>query len=289
MLNYLKLARVHQYIKNFFVLAPLFFSFKLLELNSVVNSLVAFFSFCMFASAIYILNDLLDIKSDILHPKKKYRLIASGKIAPKQAIVAIFIFLILGILISFINANQNILYIISIYLFLNILYSLKFKHIVILDIVIISIGFCLRVFVGSVAINTTPSNWIIILTFLLSLFLAVAKRRDDVIFYERENIKARPNIDGYNKIFCDITMAITASVTIVVYILWSVSDEVAEKMHSEKLYLTSIFVLLGILRYMQITFVLEESGSPTKVVLKDRFLKYVIFFWIISFIAILYI
>lgn len=287
--SYLKLARIHQYSKNLFILAPIFFAFKLTNIDKLENSIIAFISFCFVASSVYVFNDLLDIKADKAHPIKCKRPLASGEVSKKSGIVFMLALLLAGILISFIKNNEKILIIFAIYIAINILYSIKLKHISILDIVIIGIGFVLRLFIGGFAIGVTPSTWIIVLTFLLSLFLAIAKRRDDVNIYEKSGIKTRSVIDGYNKIFCDIGMAMSGSITILAYIFWSISEEVVQKLQSSNLYLTSIFVIIGILRYMQITFVLEKSGSPSKIVLKDRFLQSVILAWLLSFLLILYI
>lgn len=285
--DYIKLARVHQYTKNLFVLAPLFFGFLLFDKTSVINSIFCFISFCLMASSIYIFNDMFDVESDILHPKKKHRPIASGKISKQNASIFMIILFVLGVLVSILS-NVKTLYPILIYFVLNILYCVKLKHIAILDIFIIATGFVLRIFAGGQSISVDPSHWIIILTFLLAIFLALAKRRDDIVLGERNGVKHRISIDGYNKQFLDISMAISASLCLVSYILYSISEYTIDRMHSDKLYLTSIFVMLGIFRYMQITFVMEKSGSPSKIVLKDRFLQGVILCWLLSFCVLIY-
>lgn len=284
--QYIKLARVHQYTKNSFVFAPLFFGFLLFDFESVINSSIAFFAFCLISSSIYVLNDMLDYKSDIIHPKKKYRPIASGKISKSHASIFMIVLFMLGIFLC-IATNIKILTPILIYFILNILYCIKLKHIAIVDIFIIATGFVLRIFAGSEAIGVQPSHYIIILTFLLAIFLALAKRRDDVILNEK-GLKARSSIDGYNKQFLDIAMGLSASLCLVCYILYSIGEYATQRMHSDKLYLTSIFVMLGIFRYMQITFVAEKSGSPSKIVLKDRFLQVVILCWLSSFCILIY-
>ncbi|WP_253248261.1 hypothetical protein [Helicobacter sp. 12S02634-8] len=176
-----------------------------------------------------------------------------------------------------------------IYIVLNILYTLKLKHIPILDIFIIAAGFDVRLFVGAFAGGVVLSEWIIIMTFLLALFLALAKRRDDVILQESGGVKMRKVIDGYNKQFLDIAMAISASIVMLAYIFWSISLEVRERLHSDYLYLSSVFVLAGIFRYMQITFVENRSGSPSKIVLKDRFLQVVILCWLVFLLILMYV
>jgi 4-hydroxybenzoate polyprenyltransferase len=175
------------------------------------------------------------------------------------------------------------------YVMLNLVYSGFLKHIPVLDITLISVGFVLRLFIGEAAAKGEAplSMWIILITFLLALFLALAKRRDDVLLLN-EGVKARKSIDGYNLEFINGGMMIMASVTIVAYISYCISPEVIEKFHSDKLFYTVIFVILGILRYMQISFVENKSGSPTRILLKDPFLQLTLAGWIVSFILIIY-
>lgn len=286
-LNILHLMRFHQYIKNLFIFIPAFFSFKFFDEVSIYNSLIAFVAFCLCASAIYIINDIIDAPLDRIHPSKSKRPIASGKVKPRVALLFALIFIVVGIFILVCLLPRVILPVV-IYVLINLLYSFKLKHIPILDIFIIASGFVIRLFVGALAINTPLSEWIIVMTFLLALFLALAKRRDDVILYEASGEKMRKVIDGYNRQFLDIAMAISASIVMIAYILWSISTEVKLRLHSDYLYLTSVFVLAGIFRYMQITFVEQKSGNPSKIVLQDKFLQGVILCWLISFWILMY-
>ena len=199
----LKLLRVNHYIKNFFIFAPIFFTFNF-SINDVLNVLIAFILFSLIASSVYIFNDLLDIKEDKKHPTKKFRPLASGEVDKKNAIISFFFLFIFSLSAAFLF-SKSLFFILSIYFILNIAYSFKLKHIVIIDIFIISIGFILRLFAGSIIINTELSMWIIIITFLLALFLALAKRRDDVLL---ANIgkETRKNINGYNLEFINANM-----------------------------------------------------------------------------------
>jgi 4-hydroxybenzoate polyprenyltransferase len=167
---------------------------------------------------------------------------------------------------------------------MNLLYSFGLKHIPILDINIIAIGFVLRLLMGSAAGgDALPlSMWIVLITFLLALFLALAKRRDDVLLAE-EGKKVRKSIDGYNLEFINGAMMIMASVTIVFYISYTITEGVT-RFQTDKLYFTVFFVILGIMRYMQITFVEKKSGSPTKILLRDIFLQITILGWLVSFV-----
>lgn len=276
----LKLLRPHQYIKNLFIFAPMLFSFVFVFENFIAT-LIAFILFSLTASSIYVLNDLVDIKEDQQHPKKKNRPLASGKVSPKSAKLLIVFLATIAFVPAFFF-NTKFFMVLLIYFCLNIAYSLYLKHITVVDIFIIASGFVLRLFAGASVIDSPLSMWIIIMTFLLALFLAVAKRRDDVLL-ANEGKETRKNIDGYNLEFVNAVMVFMSGVIVVAYILYTVSDGVTQRLHTQHLYLTAFFVILGIMRYMQLTFVEQNSGSPTKVVLKDRFLQITILFWLISF------
>lgn len=263
---------------------PLLFSFSFSNLDNNLNSLVAFMLFSIIASSIYIFNDLMDINEDRAHPTKKYRPLASGKVSPKSAKMLILLLSLSSLGISFVF-NTELFLVLLVYFILNIAYSLKLKHIAILDIFIIATGFILRLFAGSAVTGISLSMWIILMTFLLAIFLALAKRRDDVLL-SLEGQETRKNIDGYNLEFVNAAMVLMAGVVIVSYIQYTISPEVIERLDTNYLYLTSFFVILGVLRYMQITFVEQDSGSPTKVVIRDSFLKVTIFLWLVSFIVV---
>ncbi len=174
------------------------------------------------------------------------------------------------------------------YIVLNIAYSFYLKQVAILDVNIIAVGFVLRLFVGSTVTQIPLSEWIVIMTFLLALFMALAKRRDDVLLYMDTGKKMRKVVDGYNLQLTDSAMMVMASVVIVTYILYTTSIEVVQRMHSDYLYLTAVFVILGIMRYMQVAFVEKDSGSPSKIVLKDKFIQMTILAWAFSFAWIIY-
>lgn len=280
-LSIIKLMRPHQYIKNVFIFAPLIFSFSF-NLINFMHELVVFTLFSIIASSIYVFNDLMDIEEDKKHPRKKFRPLASGSVSKKTGRLLIVSLSSFSLIISFFFSKELFLVLLS-YFLMNITYSLKLKHITIVDIFMIATGFVLRLFAGSSVLNIDLSMWIIIMTFLLALFLAIAKRRDDVLLSEQGK-ETRKNIDGYNLEFVNAVMVLMSGVIIVAYILYTVSEEVIKRLHTEYLYITSFFVILGVIRYMQITFVEENSGSPTRIVLKDRFLQLTIFFWLISFI-----
>jgi len=279
--------RLHQYVKNFFIFLPLFFAMKITDMGLLFSALVAFIAFSLTASAIYIFNDYYDIEEDRQHPKKKDRPLASGVISKPQAIIVMSALFALGfVLMALLSFKAT--GILAVYVVLNIAYSVSLKHISILDINIIAIGFVMRLFVGSVVTDIYLSKWIIIMTFLLALFMALAKRRDDVLIFLDSGKRMRKVIDGYNLQFLDTAMAIMASVVIVAYTLYTTSSEVESRLNSEYLYLTVFFVILGIMRYLKIVFVYKNSGSPSKILTSDRFMQLTLLGWASIFIWILY-
>lgn len=280
LLSLFELLRPNQWLKNLFVLTPLFFSFHFTEAN-VVAVLFGFLLFSLAASSIYVLNDYFDIEEDRQHPTKCKRPLASGTVSKSQAMTLMAGLWSVVAFCSYI-LNPDFLTIVFGYVLLNVFYSVKLKHIPILDITIIAIGFVLRVFAGAVLIDVTPTLWIVLVTFLLALFLALAKRRDDCLL-SLQGKATRKNIDGYNLELVNAAMVLMAGVTLVSYIMYTISPAVVARFGSEYLYLTSLFVIMGILRYMQITFVEENSGSPTKLLLKDRFLQLTLVGWVASF------
>jgi len=283
----LKLLRPKHYIKNLFIFMPLFFAGQFSDVQQLIKLFIAFLAFSMCASAIYILNDSRDIAEDRLHPKKKLRPLAAGTISLQTAVILMILLFASGVfLMGYLSLHA--LGILGLYLVLNILYSFFLKHVSILDVTIIAIGFVLRIFVGAIVTDTPLSQWIVIMTFLLALFLALAKRRDGVLIFLETNQNIRKVIKDYNLKFVEGAMMIMSSVTIVAYILYTTSTEVVQRLNSEYVYLTSIYVILGILRYMQLSLHENNSGSPTDLVLKDSFLIAVIFGWILHFAALIY-
>lgn len=286
-LDIVQLMRPHQYIKNLFIFLPIFFALKITDPALFLNAFVAFLAFSLCASAVYTLNDYHDIEEDRQHPKKMFRPLASGAISKSQAIVIMAVLFGTGFgLMAALSGSA--LGILAIYVVMNIAYSFYLKHIAILDVTIIAIGFVLRLFVGAAVTGIMLSMWIVIMTFLLALFMALAKRRDDVLIYLETGKKMRKVIDGYNLQFLDGAMMIMASVVIVAYTLYTTSEQVVARVGSEYLYLTSLFVILGVMRYLQIAFVHLDSGSPTRIVLKDRFMQLTLLGWIVTFAWILY-
>ena len=291
MKNIVILLRPQQWLKNGFIFIPLFFDHKLTDWYCLCSDILAFFAYSFAASAIYCLNDLIDVEADRKHPKKCKRPIAAGVISKVQALLLVALclcvaFAIASMLDSY--AQWKVMGILGVYIIMNIAYCLKLKQMAIVDVFIISVGFVLRIFVGGFATGVVLSQWIVLMTFLLALFLAFAKRRDDVVIYEDTGVLARKNVNRYNLPFMNQVIGVVSSITMVCYIMYTVDPEVIARMGSRYVYLTSVFVLAGIIRYLQLTIVDVKSGSPTKVLMKDRFVQCCIIGWIITFVLIIY-
>lgn len=290
----LQLLRPHQWLKNLFIFLPLFFDRHLFEWNYFLPALVAFFAYSFAASSIYCFNDIYDVEADRLHPKKCKRPIASGAISKTMGYILMAASLLISLAILLMCQNLigggkiYLLGILAFYYLMNLAYCIRLKQQAIVDVFIIALGFVLRILMGGVATGIYISHWIILMTFLLALFLAFAKRRDDVAMYEASGVKARKNIDRYNLDFMNQAISVVASITMVCYIMYTVSEDVVTRLGSRYVYVTSVFVLAGIIRYLQVAIVDVKSGSPTKVLMKDRFVQASVLGWLLTFALILY-
>ncbi|WP_018910792.1 decaprenyl-phosphate phosphoribosyltransferase [Prevotella veroralis] len=291
MKNLIRLIRPHQWVKNLVVLLPVFFGGALLHIESVYAGLVTALCFSFAASSIYCLNDIVDVDDDRRHPVKCHRPFASGAISITQGYILIFLMFILSMLSTFLLRHNQLetASVILFYWILNIAYCLKLKQYAIIDVCVVSFGFVLRILAGGYATSIHLSKWIVLMTFLLMLFLSFAKRRDDVVRMNETGHAPRQNTIRYNLTFINQAITITASVTLVCYIMYTVSPETIQNFHTDYLYLTSIFVLVGLLRYIQIAVVDKRSGDPTKVMLHDRFMQFVVLAFGLAFLFIIYV
>ena len=286
--NYLRLLRINHWIKNFFIFIPVFFSAHIFDISYITQSIIGFVCFSLTASSVYIYNDWKDIEKDCLHPTKKDRPLAAGKIKAQSALyLAVFLF-IMAVIIHVIFIKEWIsLAILLFYVAQNFLYTLRLKKIAIVDVTIISLGFVLRLVYGGTINGIVLSEWIILMTFLLSLFLAFSKRRSDVVLFDATGTKIRKSTSGYNLHFIDISLSITASVVIIAYLMYTTSDSIIAKFGKE-VYMTSFFVIIAILRYLKIIIVNQRYGDPTRVLYKDLFIRLLILAWIFSFALLIY-
>ena len=286
----LLLIRPQQWIKNGFVLIPMFFGGRLLNADDAIASVVTFFAFSFAASAIYCFNDIVDVDADRRHPVKCHRPIASGAVSVPTAYALMAVLALLSALLLFFLPQRagETAGIVAFYFLLNMAYCIWLKRHAIIDVCTVAFGFVLRILAGGMACDVAVSNWLVLMTFLLALFLSFAKRRDDVLRMNETGEPPRRNTIRYNITFVNQAITVTGTVTLVCYIMYTVSPEVVSRFHAPYLYLTSIFVLVGLLRYMQLTVVDEVSGDPTKILLRDRFTQAIVVAWIMSFLLIIY-
>lgn len=299
----MRLLRPQQWIKNFFVFGPVIFGGALFNSEALLAGIAAFFSFSFAASSIYCFNDIYDLADDIRHPEKCHRPIASGVVTVRQAYGLMVLMFVLSMLVSLLPVQLraaevpssgywgtcSVAAVILFYWLLNLAYCARLKQFAIIDVCIVAFGFVLRLFAGGAATGIVLSKWIVLMTFLITLFMSFAKRRDDVLRMEQTGLPPRKNTIRYNSTFINQALTITAGVTLVCYIMYTVSPEVIAQFHNDSLYLTSIFVLVGLLRYIQVTVVDKHSGNPTKVILKDHFIQLVVLAWLVAFILIIYV
>ena len=281
----IRLLRPKQWIKNGFVAAPLFFTPDKVSAGSLLDVLAGFAVFSMAASAVYCLNDLRDAEADRGHPVKKNRPVASGAISPATAVIMMALLLAGGAALGAWRVPA-ILWVVGAYFAINIAYTIHLKQIAILDVLIVAFGFVLRVEAGALIVGITPSAWILIVTGLLALFIALAKRRDDIV--RDLNAQHRKSLDGYTLPFLDGSLMAVLSTLLVSYLIFTTDQAVMARLGSEQLYFTGPFVIAGVLRYLQLTIVYERSGSPTDLVYRDLGLQLSIAGWLATFVWLLY-
>ena len=280
------LARPEHWVKNLFLLLPAFFGARLTEVEILVSALLGFVSFSLTASAVYVLNDLVDAPQDRNHPDKCLRPIASGEISQQQGILIGAVLLISGFLMAYFLRPEMLIFSV-LYFLVNVAYSLSLKHFAIMDVSLIGLGFLLRVLAGGAVTGVAVSHWLIVLTFLLALILGFAKRRGEYVVAMGEN-NFRKALEGYNLPFLDMSIVVCSTVAVVAYLMYCFSPEVTTRIGSDKIYYTAFFVVVGVLRYLQLTLVFGKTESPTRALLRDTFLQVVLLAWIGSFAWLIY-
>jgi 4-hydroxybenzoate polyprenyltransferase len=290
LLSLIALLRPAHWVKNLFIFVPVFFSGKLTSLDSLpilTNLFWGWLAFGLVASAVYVLNDWRDREADRMHPVKAARPLASGAVPPAVGLVLMVVCAVAGLLLAY-WLRDKFAFILLIYLALNVAYCFGLKNISILDVLIVAAGFVLRVKAGGALAEVFVTNWLTVMVYLLALFLAFAKRRDDLLLKISTGHDMRKAIKGYNLEFVNLASGLLAAVISVTYLLYCVSPEVEQRLGTGRVYYTFLFVLAGLLRYLQLTYVLNDSGSPVKLLYRDRFIQVCLVAWVVSFYAIIY-
>lgn len=287
MLHHLRALRPHQWVKNVFVFAPLVFSRNLTEPDVVLRSLLAFAAFSAVASSIYLVNDIADYERDRVHPKKRHRPIAAGKVRRGTAMVMSAALAAGGLALAW-GLNLQTGATISVYGVMNLAYSFRLKHVVLLDVFIIAAGFLLRVTSGAFAIEVGISPWLLVCTFFIALFLAFCKRRHELVSLGDDAAAHRGILAHYSTPFIDKMVSSLASMTVMSYALYTIDPRVVTRLGTDGLVITLPLVLFGIYRYLYLVHHRQMGGSPTEVVLKDRSVQAILLLYLGTAVWLIY-
>ncbi len=282
-------VRPRQWVKNLFVFGPLLFSHKLSDVATDLQAAAGFVLFCLAASAVYVLNDLMDLRADRQHPTKRLRPIASGEISRKTAVT-------LAVLLALVTTAGSLALggvftaLILGYVVLNISYSLGLKQVVIIDVMMIGAGFVLRVLAGAAAIHVSPSHWLVLCTILLSVFLGFTKRRAEMTLLNEKAAQHRKVLTSYGPVFLDQMISVVTATTLMCYILYTVDARTVDNVSggSRGLLLTVPFVMYGIFRYLYLVYRQEKGSSPTTALLHDGMMLVSVGLWTLLCVAVIY-
>jgi 4-hydroxybenzoate polyprenyltransferase len=280
-------ARPHQWAKNLFVLAPLLFGMKLGDPRAVTQGLLACAVFCLLSSGLYLFNDLIDVRKDRIHPEKRRRPIASGAL-PLLTVVTFCAALVLTALALAVWVGPGFLLLASAYLALTAAYCVCLKHTLVLDCMVIAAGFVLRVVAGAVSVDVQPSHWLIICAFLLALYLAFAKRRQELLKLTTGAAAHRRVLGQYTVGYLDQVNILLAGSAIICYALYTVAPDTVARFGTEHLIYGTAFVVYGLLRYMALIRDSEYGGDPSKVLLRDRPLLLATLGWVMYNAVVIY-
>lgn len=267
---FIKSMRVKQWVKNIFIFAPVIFSLNFFQSDYIINSIIAFLLFSLVTGTIYVFNDCFDKKKDILHPEKRKRPIASGELGIPPALTGGALLLIV-VLFAIYKIDTGFFIISIVYIVLNLLYSSYLKKVVILDVMVIAVGFVLRVEIGGVVNDIALSRWILIITFLIAIFMGLIKRRQEIlkIGIDNEKIETRKTLQKYNLNLLDQLISVSTSTTLISYIIYVLNRDILEKFQTKELYLTIPFVAFGIFRYLYLTYTEGKGENPAEIIFTD--------------------
>ena len=279
--------RPEQWTKNLIVFAGLIFGLELFNPHAVGRTVAAFVVFCALSGAVYVFNDIMDREADRRHPLKARRPIASGALSPALAGGVALVLAAGALSVSFwLGARFGAVALA--YLLLQSFYSGPLKHIVILDVLTIAIGFVLRAAAGAVVIDAPISHWLLVVTILLALFLALSKRRHELVLLADGATGHRPSLGEYSPYLLDQMISVVTASTLVSYIFYCISPETVQKFGTDMLGLTIPFPLYGILRYLYLVHRREGGGSPSQMLLNDRPLLVCVALWVLAVVVIVY-
>jgi len=280
-------VRPHQWVKNVFVLAPVVFAKEVFDRNLLEHATAAFFVFCLLAGAVYAMNDLADIDADRAHPVKKHRPIPSGRV-PVNVARALAAVLVLGSLVWAYWLEPAFALVAAVYFAQNVAYSFKLKHVAYLDVSFIAAGFVLRVMGGGYATRTPVSSYLLVCTALLALFLGFGKRRHELSAAAGKAALQRAALEQYSERGLDVALALTGLATVVTYVIYTLDPRTEALFHTDMLWPSSLFVMLGVGRFLQLVKSRPKSESPTQEMLRDGPFVAIVLFWVVLVMWVVY-
>ncbi len=279
--------RVYQWSKNLLVFAALIFAQQLLLPGQVLRSVIAFVAFCAASSAMYVLNDIMDVENDRIHPEKRMRPIASGRLSLKAAWAIALGLVLVGVLLAS-ALGVPFAAILGGYVALTTSYSLGLKKVAIVDVLVIAVGFVIRAMAGAVALDVAFSNWLVVCTLFAALFLGISKRRHEIHLLNKEAFSHREVLGHYTVAYLDSLNLIVAGATLITYTIYTCSPEVVDRLRTDKLYLTLPFVVYGLFRYLYLVHQGLDGGDPSSTLFRDRALLITVALWALFCVGIIY-
>lgn len=286
--DFIRLARPAHWVKNAFVFLPAFFAGRFDDPRAVAASAWAAAALALASSFVYGINDVVDREADRRHPSKSSRPVASGAIHPAAAAAFSAGLLAAGLAIALFRAGPATAVVVVAYAALNVAYSAALKHVPVLDVVVVALGFILRVLAGSSATGIYLSPWLVLMTFLGSLMLALGKRKDDIDVLESTGGLSRKAVEQYSKEFLSSAILMSSSILVMAYVLYCVTPEITARFGTENVYMTAVFVVVGILRYLQQTLAKGRKADPMTLLFSDAFLLSCVLAYIATMACLLY-
>ncbi len=284
----LRAMRPYQWTKNLLVFAALVFSQRAADTSLIAISVLAFAAFCLLSSAMYVFNDLMDMEQDRAHPKKRCRPLASGALPVPAGWVITLVLFAAGILLGG-WIGLPFLAVLLVYAGLTMAYSLGLKHVAIIDVMTVALGFVLRAMAGALALDVAFSNWLVVCTLFLALFLAISKRRHELTLLDEDAGGHRAVLDHYSVAYLDQLILIVAGGTIITYTIYTCSPEVVMRLETDKLYLTLPFVVYGLFRYLHLIHHGEGGGDPSSTLLRDWPMAVTVVLWGLACVCLIYV
>jgi len=283
----LRALRVYQWSKNLLVFAALIFAQQLQYPSQVLRSVLTFAAFCAASSTMYLFNDIMDVDKDRVHPEKRNRPLASGAMKVSSAVLLLLVSLALSLGLA-LHLGPRVLAVVLVYMAFIAAYSLGLKNVTIVDILLVAIGFVIRAMAGAIALDVTFSNWLVVCTLFLALFLAIGKRRHEIRLLSDGAVDHREVLGHYSVPYLDALNLIVAGATLITYTIYTCSPEVVDRLATDKLYLTLPFVVYGLFRYLYLVHNEMEGGDPGSTLLKDRPLGITVVLWGLACVVIIY-